>query len=84
MARGNYSLKRNWISGNLLSLLTDILRNRKQIFTLNGQTLSWANINPGVSQGFILSPLLFVIYINDLSDNLQCNPKLFASKLGLH
>ena len=46
-----HKLKRNGISGNLLSLLTDFLRNRKQRVILNGQSSSWANINAGVSQG---------------------------------
>ena len=76
-------LKRNRISGNLLSLLTDFLRNRKQGVILNGQSSSWPNINAGVPQGSILGPLLFLIYINDLSDNLQCNPKLFADDTSL-
>ena len=75
--------KRNGISGNLLSLLTDFLRNRKQRVTLNGQSSSWTNINVGVPQGSILGPLLFLIYINDLSENLQCNPKLFAGNTSL-
>ena len=75
--------KRNGISGNLLSLLTDFLRNRKQRVILNGQSSSWANINAGVLQGSILGPVLFLIYINDLSYNLQCNPKLFADDTWL-
>ena len=78
-----HKLKRNGISGNLLSLLTDFLRNRKQRVILNGQSSSWANINAGVLQVSILGPLLFLIYINDLSDNLQCNPKLFADDTSL-
>ena len=76
-------LKCNGISENLLSLLIDFLRNRKQRVILNGQSSSWANINAGVPQGSILGPLLFLIYINDLSDNLQCNPKLFADDMSL-
>ena len=76
-------LKRNGISGNLLSLLPDFLRNRKQRLILNGQRSFWANINAGVPQGFILGPLLFLIYINDLPDNLQCNSKLFADDTSL-
>ena len=58
--------------------LSDFLKSRKQIVVLNGQHLSWSDVLAGVPQGSILGPLLFLIYINDLSDGLQCNPKLFA------
>ena len=76
-------LKRNGISGTLLNLLTEFLRNRKQRVILNGQSSSLANINAFRPQGFILGLLLFLIYINDLSDNLQCNPKLFVDYRSL-
>ena len=74
-----HKLKRNRIPGNLLRLLTDFLKNRKQRVILNDQSSSWANINAGVPQGSILGLLLFLIYINDLSDNLHCNPNFFAA-----
>ena len=44
---------------------------------LNGQSPTWTKINAGVQQGSIPDPSLFLIYKNDLSDNLTSNAKLF-------
>ena len=56
----------------------NFLRNWKQRVVLNGKTSSWADITAGLPQGSILSPLLFLIYINDLADGLSSTAKLFA------
>ena len=74
-------MKQNGISGNLLNLLSNFLRNRKQRVVLNGQTSSWADVNAGIPQGSILGPLLFLIYINDLAVGLSTNAKLFADDI---
>ena len=73
-----YKLRQYGFIGNLLTLLIDFLSNRKQIVVSNGQHSSWADIKAGVPQGSILGPLLFLVYINDLSENLHSSPKLFA------
>ena len=78
-----YKLKQNGISGNLLETLTDFLKDRKQRVVWNGQNFSRKNIEAGVPQGSILGPLLFLIYINDLPDNLSTNVKLFADDTSL-
>ena len=78
-----FKLKQNGIWGNLSSTLTDFLEVRKQRVVLNGQLSSWPNIETGVPQGSILGPLLFSIYINDLSDGLTTNARLFADDVSL-
>ena len=54
-----FKIRQNGISREFLSLLCDFLRNRKQRVVLNGQVLTWANVNARVPQGSILEPLLF-------------------------
>ena len=78
-----YKLRQNGISGEPVNTLRDFLDNRTQSVILNGQYSSWAKVKARVPQGSILGPLLFLIYINDLSENLALNPKLFAADTSL-
>ena len=78
-----FKLQENDISGKLLLLLKDFLKSRKQRVVLNGQHSSWKDVTAGVPQGSILGPLLFLVYINDLSNDLKSNPKLFADETSL-
>ena len=73
-----YKLKTIGVSNNLLTLFQSFPDNRYQRVLLNGQNSHWELIKAGVPQGAILGPLLFLIYINDLSKNLISSVKLFA------
>ena len=76
-------IKQNGISGKLLNLIKDFLKNRNQRVVLNGQFSSWGDVDAGVLQGSILGPLLFLIYINDLTNDLSSSGKLFADDISL-
>ena len=53
----------------MIIILEEFVSNRKQRVLLNGKCLSWVDIRAGVTQRSILGPFLFLIYINDLSND---------------
>jgi hypothetical protein len=53
------------------------LQDRLQSVAINGRYSSWQYINAGVPQVSILDPLLFVLCINDIVDNIQAQVRLF-------
>ena len=71
------------ISGELYNLLSNCLSDRSQRIISNGQTSAWRQVIAGVPQGSILGPLLFLVYINDLPNELKSSVKLFANDTSL-
>ena len=78
-----YKLESIGISGNLLNLFRSFLNDRCQRVVINDQHSYWAPILAGVPQGSILRPLLFLIYINDLPDNLNSLVEFFDDDSSL-
>ena len=78
-----FKLEQNGVTDDSLNILIDFLKERKQRFVLNGQYSKRSNISAGAPQRSILGPLSFLIYINNLPDNLSSNPKLFADDTSL-
>ena len=58
-------------TGNLWKLMEDYLKNRKQKTIVNGITSQAKNVQCGIPQGSTVSPLLFILYMNDLSAILK-------------
>ena len=51
---------------------------------MDGKSSQEYSVNAGVSQGSILSPTLFLLYINDLHDDTICNIAIYADDTALY
>ena len=60
-------------SGNLLAWLESYLHDRMQRVTALGVNSQALPVTPGVSQGSILGPMLFLLYVNSLPGAIKYN-----------
>lgn len=79
-----YKLRRAGITGSLLQWFSNYLHDRKQRVVLPGATSDWSTVRAGVPQGSILGPLLFLIYINDIVEDIHSSIRLFADDTSLY
>ena len=66
------------VTGKINVWLSVFLKNQNQLVIVGGDYSKWVEVESGVPQGTVLRPLLFLLYINDLPDNLHSQVRLFA------
>ena len=72
------------ISGQIFGLLSSFLCNRRLRVVLDGKSSQEYPVNAGIPQGSILGPTLFLLYINDLPDDVICNIAIYADDTTLY
>ena len=72
------------ISGQMFGLVTSFFSNRQFSVILDGKSSREYPVKIGVSQGFILGPTLFLLYVNDLPDDVICNIGIYADDNTLY
>ena len=73
-------------SGNLLNFISAFIHNREQCVVLDNCFSSVTSVLSGVPQGSVLGPVLFLIFINDVSSISvgESKVKLFADDIKLY
>ena len=79
-----HKLKSYGISGQIFSLISSFLSNRRLRVVLDGKSSQEYPVNAGVPQGSILGPTLFLPYINDLPDDVICDIAFYADDTTLY
>ena len=78
------SFKSYGISGQIFGSITSFLSNRQLQMVLDGKPSQEYLVNAGICQGSILGPTLFLLYINDLPDDVICDIAIYADDTTLY
>ena len=79
-----HKLKSYGILGQIFGLISSFLSNRRLRVILDGKSSQEYPVNAGVLQGSILGPTLFLLYINDLPDDVICDIAIYADDTTLY
>ena len=70
------------IRGEILNWIISFLSNHTQHVVVSGTQSLSSSVSSGVPQGSVLRPVLFLLYINDITSEIQSQVRLFAVVAG--
>ena len=79
-----FKLSQHGVKGNTLNWIRAFLLGRTQAVVLEGERSSEVPVTSGVPQSSVLGPLLFLLYINDLPQNIQSQVRLFVDDTAVY
>ena len=81
-----HKLRSFGFNGSLYQWFSSYITSRKQRVVIDGEYSDWCNVTSWVPQGSILGPVLFLLYINDLTDCVSNNTNvaLFADDVKIY
>ena len=71
------------IRGDILEWIRLFIKVRRQRVVVNGKKSSWRDVKSGVPQGSVIGPLLFLLFINVMPNEIKCNIRLFADDANI-
>ena len=72
------------ITGQIFGLISSFLINRWLLVVLDGKTSQEYSVNAGVPQGSILHSTFFLLYTNDLTDDVICDIAIYGDNTTLY
>ena len=77
-------LRSHGIGRTIARWISEWLKDRKQRVTIQGKKSSWLSVTSGVPQGSVLGPTLFIMYINDIDNNITSGLLKFADDTKIY
>ena len=71
-------LKAHGIGNGMVNWIEKWLNDRRRRVVVDGEVSNWKSVLSGVPQGSVLGPIVFLIYINDLDDDITSKVLKFA------
>ena len=66
------------LKGGLLKWMEDFLSNREMRKVIKDQRSEWCSVKSGIPQGSVLAPVMFLVYVNDMTEGVNSYMSLFS------